>query len=205
MPFVKNFMFSLQGIIWSIFIHGRSTAIHVITLIILCRCLQESFRPWTQRCSESLQIATRCCIAWIHLWIIFQEIWTKQSIFMLIYWPSMKRNALQALWLILHQAQWSGKDCDSDSGVDRTWDTGDKWIRRIRQDTRYNRKGGTPNGWPTCLDGFIVALLINDLPAIFRFDKGYSSSTLFVIDNSRHIAFIAFIRYFYAVMLFDWF
>ena len=40
---------------------------------------------------------------------------------MLIYWPSMKRNALQALWLILHQAQWSGKDCDSDSGVDTTW------------------------------------------------------------------------------------
>ena len=127
----------------------------------------------------------------------------KQSIFMLIYWPSMKRNALQALWLILHQAQWPGKDCDSDSGVDRTWDTGDKWIRRIRQDTRCNRKGGTPNGWPTCRDGFIVALLINDLPAIFRFDKGYSSSTLFVIDNSRHIAFITFIRDFYAVMLFD--
>ena len=38
-----------------------------------------------------------------------------------------------------------------------------------------------------------MALLINDLPAIFRFDKGYSSSTLFVIDKSRHIAFIAFI------------
>ncbi|MGQ7111815.1 hypothetical protein ACUOFC_27505 [Escherichia sp. TWPC-MK] len=32
------------------------------------------------------------------------------------------------------------KDYDSDSGVDRTWDTGDKWSRRIRQDTRCNRK-----------------------------------------------------------------
>lgn len=65
------------------------------------------------------------------------------------------------------------------------------------------KKAGPPIRCPACRDGFMVGLLINDLPAIIRFDKGYSSSTLFVIDNSRHIAFIAFIRYFYAVMLFD--
>lgn len=54
-------------------------------------------------------------------------------------------------------------------------------------------KAGPPIRCPACRDGFTVGLLINDLPAIIRFDKGYSSSTLFVIDNSRHIAFIAFI------------
>lgn len=127
--FYKNFMFSSPGIIWSIFIHGRSIAIHVITLIILCRCLQESFQPWTQLCSGSLQTAIHCCIAWIHLWIIFQAIWTKQSIFMLICWLSMKRNALQALWLILRRAQWSGKDFDSGSSVYKEWDA--EWWREM--------------------------------------------------------------------------
>ena len=65
------------------------------------------------------------------------------------------------------------------------------------------KKAGPPIWCPACRDGFMVGLLINDLSAIIRFDKGYSSSTLFVIYNSRHIAFITFIRDFYAVMLFD--
>ena len=206
MSFTKNFMFSSPGIIWSIFIHGRSIAIHVITLIILCRCLQESFQPWTQLCSGSLQTAIHCCIAWIHLWIIFQAIWTKQSIFMLICWLSMKRNALQALWLILRQAQWSGKDFDSGSSVYKEWDA--EWWREMELafPAGHNRvlKRQEPPSWrPACRDGFKVGLLINDLPAIIRFDQRDSRCAFFVIDNSCYIAFIAFIRYFHAVMLFD--
>ena len=37
----------------------------------------------------------------------------KQSTFMLIYWHSMKRNALHVLWLIHHQDPWSGKGCEA--------------------------------------------------------------------------------------------
>jgi hypothetical protein len=63
----------------------------------------------------------------------------------------------------------------------------------------HNRalKRQEPPSWcPACRDGFTVGLLINDLPAIIRFDQRDSSSALFVIDNSCYIAFIAFIRYF---------
>lgn len=82
-------------------------------------------------------------------------------------------------------------------------DDGDKLSRYFGRTCDKIKKAGPPIRCPACRDGFMVGLLINDLPAIICFDKGYSSSTLFVIDNSRHIAFIAFIRYFYAVMLFD--
>ena len=45
-----------------------------------------------------------------------------------------------------------------------------------------------PPSWrPACRDGFKVGLLINDLPAIIRFDKGYSSSTLFETDDGWQV------------------
>jgi hypothetical protein len=87
--------------------------------------------------------------------------------------------------------------------VDKEWDgRGDKAGVSGRTLPGIKKAGAT--GWcPACRDCFTVVLLINDLPAIIRFDKRDSSSTFFVIDNSCHIAFIAFIRYFHAVMLFD--
>lgn len=55
------------------------------------------------------------------------------------------------------------------------------------------KKAGPPIRCPACRDGFMVGLLINDLPAIIGFDQSDSSGGLVVIDHNRHITFIAFI------------
>ena len=78
----------------------------------------------------------------------------------------------------------------------KEWDA--EWWREMELafPAGHNRvlKRQEPPSWrPACRDGFKVGLLINDLPAIIRFDQRDSRCAFFVIDNSCYIAFIAFI------------
>lgn len=76
----------------------------------------------------------------------------------------------------------------------RMLNSGEKWsMAFLAGHYRALKRQEPPIRCPACRDCFTVVLFVNDLPAIVGFDQSDSSGGLVVIDNNRHITFIAFI------------